>query len=124
MSEDVITTSQSPTSDDCSSCDCGLHLRSASLERLCLTSNLDNDVVLIGAWSRQSSDNGDRKDQSNQNRLCTTEHAVNKEDRFSEISCMNTATSSANNENSSHYLDRNKRKSSINSKSWKYIDEN
>ncbi|CAH8485122.1 unnamed protein product [Schistosoma rodhaini] len=112
------------STDDCSSCDCGFTFKSPSPERLCLTSNLDNDVILTGAWRRQSSDSGDRKSQTNQNRINTAEQINDREDELPVVPSINITNFIDNNETSSHYQDMNMNKPNRNSKAWKYIDEN
>uniref|UniRef100_A0A095BZ13 Uncharacterized protein n=1 Tax=Schistosoma haematobium TaxID=6185 RepID=A0A095BZ13_SCHHA len=112
------------STDDCSSCDCGFTFKSPNSERLCLTSNLDNDVILTGAWRRQSNDSGDRKNQTNQNILNSVEHTHDKEDEFPDTPSINTNNFVKNNETTSHYQEISMNKPSISSKAWKYIDEN
>ncbi|VDP53041.1 unnamed protein product, partial [Schistosoma mattheei] len=112
------------STDDCSSCDCGFTFKSPNPEHLCLTSNLDNDVILTGAWRRQSNDSGDRKNQTNQNILNSVEHTHDKEDEFPDIPSINTNNFIKNNETASHYQEISMNKPSISSKAWKYIDEN
>ncbi|VDP21437.1 unnamed protein product, partial [Schistosoma margrebowiei] len=112
------------STDDCSSCDCGFTFKSPNPERLCLTSNLDNDVILTGARRRQSNDSGDRKNQTNQNILNSVEHIHDKEDEFSDIPSINNNNFIKNNETTSHYQEISMNKPSISSKAWKYIDEN
>ncbi|VDP62437.1 unnamed protein product [Schistosoma curassoni] len=112
------------STDDCSSCDCGFTFKSPNPERLCLTSNLDNDVILTGAWRRQSNDSGDRKNQTNQNILNSVEHTHDKEDEFPDTPTINTNNFVKNNETTSHYQEISMNKPNISSKAWKYIDEN